>query len=104
MLVEVGQRLSRSTRSSDLVARYAGDEFVVVLDGVPDHAAAEQVRSTIEKVLTEPLESVEGQVPTRLASVGLALFPGDGQTAEELVRAADQDMYAQRRASQAHAG
>ncbi len=97
VLVEVGARLGRSTRGTDLVARYAGDEFVVLLDSVPDRIAAEQARRAIEQALDAPLESVPQYHPTQLAAIGLAMFPQDGRSADDLIRAADQDMYTRKR-------
>ncbi|MBS0436475.1 MAG: diguanylate cyclase [Proteobacteria bacterium] len=98
VLVEVGARLRRSTREADLVARYAGDEFVVLLESVADAAAAGQVRDTVERALNRPLDAT-ADAPQRLGTVGLAVFPHDGQSAEDLIRAADHDMYERKRAA-----
>ena len=101
-LVEIGGRLRSATRGADLVARYAGDEFVILLDTVSDHDAASQIRRHIEDVLREPLMSI-GPGPAgpdmHGAAVGLALYPGDAEDADELIRHADRDMYERKRAS-----
>ncbi|MFT3665234.1 diguanylate cyclase domain-containing protein [Piscinibacter sp.] len=96
VLVEVGLRLRRATRETDLVARYAGDEFVVLLDNVADAEAAERVRDGVERALAETAGLPE-QVSGRLGSVGLAVYPRDGHSAADLIRAADHDMYARKR-------
>jgi diguanylate cyclase (GGDEF)-like protein len=103
VLVEIASRLRAATRSTDLVARYAGDEFVVLIDNLPDAQAAEQVRLSVEAALSQPLASVAmpGPGAPRLAgAVGLAVHPRDADTAEDLIGAADHDMYARKRAQQ----
>jgi GGDEF domain-containing protein len=88
------------------VARYAGDEFVVLLDQVSGPAAAEPIRQNIEAELNRPLQTL-GIAPGGFeglgAAVGLALHPGDGDDAEALIRHADKDMYERKRAAQANA-
>ena len=98
-LIEFGARLKRASRSGDLVARYAGDEFVMLVDNVDGAAAAEQVRNKLEALLRQPASgaAVGG-------SVGVAAYPKDGDTAEALVRHADADMYERKRRAKAGRG
>ena len=106
-LVEVAARLRAATRAGDLVARYAGDEFVVLLDQVSNAEAAELIRRHVDAVLHEPLKSLGDTPATRDlsgAAVGLALYPQDGDDAEALIRHADHDMYARKRAAQGVGG
>jgi len=75
----------------------------VLIDNLPDAQAAEQVRLSVEAALSQPLASVAmpGPGAPRLAgAVGLAVHPRDADTAEDLIGAADHDMYARKRAQQ----
>lgn len=96
VLVEIGNRLRAMMRAGDLVARYAGDEFVILADDVHDAATADQVRRHVEAMLREPLVGVRGEGDAELAvsaAVGLALYPGDGGSVDALIAHADADMY-----------
>lgn len=91
--------LIRSTlRSSDIGARYGGDEFAVIL---PETGAAEAkaiVERLLEAFADRPYRS-DGRGPVPIAaSVGLATFPADGRTATELIAAADAALYRVKRA------
>ena len=104
VLQEIAQRMLSGLRSRDLVARYAGDEFVVMLDAVNNRQDAERARSKIEQLLGAPLLSI---APAALdastgASVGLAMYPDDGLDVESLVQCSDADMY--RRKQSMHGG
>jgi diguanylate cyclase (GGDEF)-like protein len=102
VLIEIGSRLRAMTRSGDMVARYAGDEFVILVHDVNDANAADQVRGHVEQLLREPLTSVKGDGDSELAvsgAVGMALYPGDGDTVDALLAHADTDMYARKAAS-----
>ncbi len=94
VLAVLGARLREGVRDTDLVARYAGDEFIVLLDGIASPAAAEEVREHLERVLREPVEGLPGDASVTVGgSIGLALYPRDGDEAYSVVAAADQDMY-----------
>jgi diguanylate cyclase (GGDEF)-like protein len=102
VLVEIGSRLRTMVRAGDLVARYAGDEFVILVNDVRDAAAADQVRGHVEELLREPLTSVHADGGEAIAvggAVGLALFPIDGETVDSLLAHADADMYARKAAT-----
>jgi len=92
-LAEVGQVLRRQMRRSDMLVRYAGDEFLAVLPGT----TREQARQTIERIQSAvdsfrmPIRS-EQFVRVGI-SVGAAAYPEDGQETDVLLSLADQDMY-----------
>ena len=75
------------------VSRLGGDEFTVLLSGIHGHADAELVASRILKVVAEPVE-IQGQLLTPSASLGIAVYPGDGETPNELRKRADAALYA----------
>ncbi len=91
LLLEVSQRLRASVRQSDIVARLGGDEFVVALAGA-DAAAAERVAGKILAALS-PAFHFDGHSLHTTSSIGIAVFPTDGETVEVLMRNADAAMY-----------
>lgn len=101
LLVMVSQRLNASVRQGDTVARFGGDEFVVILEALsPDRAqAAAKAEVAGEKLLLavrEPYD-LKGEEYRGTASVGVSLFCGDEVTVDELVRRADTAMYQAKR-------
>jgi diguanylate cyclase (GGDEF)-like protein/PAS domain S-box-containing protein len=97
LLIEVAKRLLSCVREVDTVARLGGDEFVVVLEGLSrsEHesaAAVEQVSDKIRNVLSLPY-SLQGHDHHSSASVGVCMFFGNHQSADELLKNADNAMY-----------
>ena len=103
-LIDFGARLQSASRAGDLVARYAGDEFVMLVDNVNGAAAAALVREKIEALLRRPLDDEGGPDTHRIVlsgTVGVAAYPEHGHSADALVRHADADMYSRKRGSKA---
>ncbi len=97
VLQTVAERLKCSVRDTDSVARLGGDEFVVVLRDVAAPEHARQVAHEIQAALTKPIR-LSGLSVGVSASIGVALGPLAGETAEDLLHRADQAMYAAKRA------
>lgn len=89
LLKEVSHRLEGCTRQQDTVSRIGGDEFIILLTGV-DEASA--IASRVASALTAPFE-VKGHVLTTSCSIGISMFPDDGDNGETLIKYADQAMY-----------
>ena len=97
LLVAVAERLRGCVRESDTVARLGGDEFVIVLPDMVNAADALTVAAKVITTLSMPFE-LDGITARIGSSVGIAVFPGNGRTAEELLCAADRAMYTAKQA------
>ncbi|MBW8846601.1 MAG: diguanylate cyclase, partial [Burkholderiales bacterium] len=96
LLIEVAGRLRKAVRAEDLVARLAGDEFVVLLERLHGRDEAVGVARKVLADLAAP-QQIEGQAITPMASIGIAMYPGDGLSAGDLLDAADNAMYEAKR-------
>ncbi len=96
LLQEVGQRLSEHVRGGDTVARFGGDEFVL-LAPLDSKVRAKDVAERLLEELQPPVH-IKGQQLHVRPSIGISLFPQDGLSAESLIRAADTAMYAAKNA------
>jgi diguanylate cyclase (GGDEF)-like protein len=93
VLVGVANRLKLAVRASDTVARYAGDEFVVMLRHVPSRDDVYRISEKLLHSLEVPLRLSDGGELQMTASVGITFYPEDGSEAEVLLRRADSAMY-----------
>jgi diguanylate cyclase (GGDEF)-like protein len=95
-LREVGRRIRKTLRDSDVVARLGGDEFAVLLATGGVDRAPTVVAQKILKALEDPLD-IDGQSMDVTCSIGIARYPEHGEDANALVRAADVAMYSAKR-------
>jgi diguanylate cyclase (GGDEF)-like protein/PAS domain S-box-containing protein len=96
LLRAVAERLEKSVRQSDTVARMGGDEFVVLLDSVRETREAEAVAQHIEHALAR-VYALDRQKARITVSIGISLYPENGDDAEALLKAADYAMYLSKR-------
>ena len=92
LLRQVAQRITATVRDSDLVSRLGGDEFVVVLSEVANSQDAALVAQKLLECVSAPID-IEGHRLTVSPSVGISLFPADGDSSDDLIRHADSAMY-----------
>ncbi len=92
LLVMVSKRLQRCVRETDTIARLGGDEFTVIVEGVRDPDNVAQVAEKILNVMKEPFV-VGGQEVFVTPSIGVTIYPLDGDAAETLIKNADTAMY-----------
>jgi diguanylate cyclase (GGDEF)-like protein/PAS domain S-box-containing protein len=92
LLIEISRRLQNCVRESDIVARLGGDEFVIALTGLASAVDAAALARKILRVLGEPY-ALDGRVLHSTPSIGISIFPSDGEHSEALMKAADTAMY-----------
>ena len=93
VLRQTARRLASRLRASDTLARMGGDEFMVILEDISDRDAAEATAIDLLDVLSGPIQ-IEDLEVTISASIGISLFPEDGNTVDSLAQHADRAMYA----------
>ncbi|MGY0615272.1 putative bifunctional diguanylate cyclase/phosphodiesterase [Vibrio sp. FJH11] len=86
------QRLHRVARQTDLLARIGGDEFLLVVPDLPDSDTAKRVASSVLSAFDEPLVWKNHEF-FLTSSVGMSVYPDDGDNAEQLLASADMAMY-----------
>lgn len=90
-LAEVARRLQAAVRKEETLARLGGDEFVLIAESA-DHNAAVQIAGRLRKSLLEPLDLL-GNAFSVGASIGIAFYPADGTSTEDLLKHTDIAMY-----------
>lgn len=92
LLKAVADRVGAQMRASDTFGRLAGDEFAVILPDASRHEDAAHVAEKILAAVDQPFD-IDGQQVEIGASIGIAVIPADGASAEEVLKAADEAMY-----------
>jgi diguanylate cyclase (GGDEF)-like protein/PAS domain S-box-containing protein len=101
LLREVAGRLADSMRESDTLARFGGDEFVVVLTSVTGHESAAAAAQRLMSIFSRPFMIDGCQIYTSV-SIGIALYPDDGLDSESLFKCADAAMYHAKNEGRSH--
>ncbi|MDQ1314263.1 MAG: hypothetical protein QG662_372 [Pseudomonadota bacterium] len=97
VLVASAERMKQLLRESDVIARFGGDEFVIVLGQVDDAAAAREVAGRLVESLRRPIPLAGGGTARIGASVGIAMCCAGGETLNDLLRQADAALYTAKR-------
>ncbi|MDO9286715.1 MAG: diguanylate cyclase [Aquabacterium sp.] len=92
VLQQVAQRLCGALREADTVSRHGGDEFLLLLGEVSQRADVARVAGHLQQVLAAPCHA-GGQALCLTASIGISLYPDDGEDANSLINRADAAMY-----------
>jgi diguanylate cyclase (GGDEF)-like protein/PAS domain S-box-containing protein len=93
LLMQAAQRIRSCLRETDVVGRLGGDEFTVIVGGVEDIRAIEVIAEKVLAVLVQPFQLAAGKGFVS-ASIGIAMYPSDEMQIDDLLKAADQAMYA----------
>jgi len=101
LLVEVASRLKGCVRESDTVVRFGGDEFVLLLTGLHHQDEAAYVADKVLKLIQQPIKLSE-VTATIGCSIGIAMYPDDGDSDNELLKVADSLMYKVKAAGKNH--
>jgi diguanylate cyclase (GGDEF)-like protein/PAS domain S-box-containing protein len=92
LLCEIAIRISGCVRRSDTVARMGGDEFAVLVTNIQPPTSIEAIIENIHKTIERPFELGEFTLKTS-ASIGVALYPDQGENIQQLIHHADEQMY-----------
>ena len=92
LLLEIASRLRASVREGDVVARVGGDEFTIVLQELEKKEDAASMAQRVLRIVAEPID-IEGQRLYITASIGITVYPDDGEDGETLLKNADNAMY-----------
>ncbi|MGZ5008276.1 MAG: putative bifunctional diguanylate cyclase/phosphodiesterase, partial [Methylobacter sp.] len=93
LLMQVAKRLTQCVRESDTLARLGGDEFTVILNNLSNNYDIENIAKTMLELLEKPFSLAAGVDAAISASIGIAMYPADGEDDATLIRYADAAMY-----------
>jgi len=92
VLKVTADRIKTEIRETDTVARIGGDEFVIILSSLPKIEIAQRIATSLIEQISQAILIGQNEVSVS-ASIGIAIYPEDGTTSEELIRTADKAMY-----------
>ncbi|MGH1363999.1 MAG: EAL domain-containing protein [Calditrichia bacterium] len=92
MLKHVTQQLTSTVRASDTVARFGGDEFIIIVNQLCEEKFLNRIIEQLQAKLARPVE-LDGHTCSVSASIGISIYPFDGAESEELIKNADTAMY-----------
>lgn len=96
LLIEVGRRIKEKSRKSDFIARLGGDEFTVIITNIKTPEIAAQLAGELIETLSSSYV-IEGITIHTTVSIGIAVFPNDGENPHTLLKNADTAMYNSKR-------
>jgi len=92
LLQTIARRITESLRTTDVVARFGGDEFIVLLPRTLQRMDVEEVAQKLLTAIEVPVNA-DGRLISVTPSIGMSMFPHDGETADDLIKNADTAMY-----------
>ncbi len=92
LLQTIARRITESLRATDGVARFGGDEFIVLLPRTLQRVDVEEVAQKLLAAIEVPVNA-DGRLISVTPSIGISMFPHDGETADDLIKNADTAMY-----------
>ena len=93
LLAQFGKLLQENTRGEDIACRYGGEEFTLILPEAGIEAALQRAQAIRVAVESMRVQYLGRELPQVTVSIGVAAFPGDGETPESLLRVADEALY-----------
>ncbi|WP_244511348.1 diguanylate cyclase [Vreelandella arcis] len=93
VLKQVAKRIERLARAHDHCARFGGDEFILLIEGVTDRAILNDIRARLHSAIRAPIKLPNGQLVSVGVSIGMSVSQADDKCLESLMREADGQMY-----------
>jgi diguanylate cyclase (GGDEF)-like protein/PAS domain S-box-containing protein len=101
VLAKAANRIKKILRSNDMIGRYGGDEFLILLERINEESA-KAIAQKIDEALNRPYEVDEQIIDFTSASIGIAIAPRDAKKMSELIERSDAAMYEAKKSSHSH--